>query len=155
MKESSEARVCRRYAELAAARDAISSEIGVALDQCPLIQIRGQSVLGNNNHTTHLRIAYSVLVDRQVMEGDLRAAHADEISAWLSGNWPDPEEALLSSPDFKPLDRFESLTCPQCFKAHQLIQQRKALRVQFGAAKRAVRQVGKRIIRDVEKTTNA
>ena len=148
MTESPEARACRRYAELAAAVDAISSAIGFELDQCPLIQIRGQSVLGNNNHATHLRIAYSVLVDRGVPEGDHRAAHADEISTWLGGNWPNPDEALLSSPDFEPLSRFSSLTCLHCLVAHQLIQQRKALRIQFGAAKRAVRQVGKRIIRD-------
>jgi len=151
MKESPESRACRRYAELAAAVDKATREIGDALVGC-----RGMAQFPLNNlaggGTMHLTVAYSLIVTEQHPSGwgsEYRPPSEEEIDEFLSNPDLDFDNADTASEKFDA-SKIDSLACPHCLKAHQLIQQRKALRIQFGAAKRAVRQVGKRIIRNKE-----
>jgi len=147
--ETPESKACRRYAERAAAVDAATRGIGEALNQCRLIRNTGSSHRGTNVPVTHLEVAYSIPVCIGTPERNRRAANDEEVEFFLSTdglNFHD-EETFGGKFD---MSKIESLECPHCLEAHRLIQKRKDMRVLFGAAKRAVRAVGKRINRNME-----
>lgn len=153
MTESPESRACRRYAELAAAVDKATREIGDALIGCRRMPQFRSANMDVDCGELHLTVAYSLIVTEDHPSGwgsEYRPPNEEEVDDFLSNPDLDYDNSDTASEKFDA-SKIDSLACPSCLKAHQLIQQRKTLRIQFGAAKRAVRQVGKRIIREIER----
>lgn len=105
---------CQNYVRIKAAIAALGREIGEALSKCDYKpEEQGDDC---SHQPTHLRRYY---------------AHGDLVGEWGFMGY--------GGPDYKA----EFKACPHCVKAHDLIQQRKAARASFGAAKRQVARIGK------------
>lgn len=105
---------CQKYAQTAALIRSLTRDIGATLDRCP--GTGKQSENEESFRPTHLSVWYK--------NGD------------LLGEWG---FMGVGGPDYKADFR----ACPHCVAADKLIQERKAARQTWGAAKRQITKIGK------------
>lgn len=122
-----------RY-ELAAQRvKSLSNGIGEALDRCPI------SVEANSDVTpwqTRESLSDGARVKTHLWQAYHETTDADA---------PYPPERRLN--DWEQQEYLDEAGCPHCMEAWRLVQHRREARKSFGAAKRAIRTLGKSAIK--------
>lgn len=124
-----------RYERAAASVAGFAKLIGAALEECSVskeLAVHGESgdtrawdrLMDGKYVNTHLHQAFTMEVSDDHEYGG-RLMRDAEIEAWLQ----------------------EDEGCEHCLRAYRLIQERRAARKEFGIAKRAIRTIGKRAIK--------
>ncbi len=124
-----------RYEQAASSVKAITPNIGLAIARCDIYRLAGevdfpgkdtQALWDGKYVKTHLWQAYNETTDADCYHEERRLNDGEQ-------------EEYLRDAD-----------CPHCLEAWRLIQRRKDARKTLGAAKRAIRQIGKAAIREGE-----
>lgn len=135
---------CRQYENAATEIARLTKEIGDALMECPTLDPE-EGIAGVGpmpGQWTHLKAVYKVIVPTG--PEDARRIGSDEATRILAGDDPMPSDEVPGLPGDPPSD----MECPHCLKAHRAIQERKSARQRMGAAKRFIRSVGKRSLKE-------